>query len=738
MNPRGGFFTAHPQQLFRRSRRFYLTYDLGYGALSVALGLAMGLSDLHCVVGAPTRWWWLLFPCAVYAVIVCHLCIHNAVHGNFPRALNRLLGELLGVIVVVRFASWVMVHLRHHRFSDDRRSDPHPNFPGFWTTVKHTLVHVERQLMQDYYDLWGDQPETRAAEALRAKLSYGTNVLVLVAWLVLLGPWFFGLIFLPANVLGALFIIHFNWTTHNGQRGEDFRPVNLNHGFFRLGNKIFAGIYMHANHHDRPHLFDPRAWDASRFGPAQPCVDAASGANGRAMSPARQSLSSYSRLRRISPAELHVPGCLEEVAALLGRAAREGRRATIRGAGRSFDDQALNDDLVIDVSGFDRILALDVTRREVTVQGGARWDAIMDASLEEGLIPHILVTTPGATAAGTLSANCLSRSTPRYGHTGDHVRSLSLLTVGGDILTCSRSENAELFRAVVGGFGYFGVVLQATYDLLHIGRRRNVKTVIERCEGLPAFTERLTEMSLDPAPYDGVYSVFSLAAPQRGAVLRSLYTEEPLRGTLHIHQPYSWYRPLAELLFLSSRISNAFCHASYKYVFGRGPFVDSLRGYTFCMEGNERAKAIADRVGISMTAIQHSYAVPTESFLAFLEDSARLFDAHAVYPCLLDAVYRPADDFLLSSANGLAGFCVTWTFEGVTRRKGARILRCLHELNEACLAAGGRLHLVKNVYATKEQLRRMYGHAIDDLARLKAQVDPRGVLMNDFFGRAFG
>src|SRR5262249_17414678 len=156
------------------------------------------------------------------------------------------------------------------------------------------------------------------------------------------------------------------------------------------------------------------------------------------------------------------------IASLLGRAAREGRRATIRASGRSFDDQALNEDIVIDVSGFDRILALDVARREVTVQGGARWGAILDASLEHGLLPHILVTTPSATAAGTLSANCLSRSTPRYGHTGDHVRSLSLLTVDGQRLVCSRSENADLFRAVVGGFGYFGVVTEATFDLLEV------------------------------------------------------------------------------------------------------------------------------------------------------------------------------------------------------------------------------------------------------------------------------
>jgi stearoyl-CoA desaturase (delta-9 desaturase) len=266
--------TAHPSGPFRSSRRFYLAYDLSYAALCVALGLAMGFSRVHFVLGAPSASWLVVFPCLVYALIVAQLFIHNAVHGNFPRAVNRLIGEVLGFVVIVRFASWVMVHLRHHRFPDDRQSDPHPNFSGFWTTVKHTIVQVEMQLMQEYYDVWGDSPANRAAEALRAKISYATNVLVLAAWFLFFGPWFFALVFVPANLLAALFVIHFNWATHNGLHGGDFRPINLNRGYFWLGNRIFFGIYMHANHHARPYLFNPLAWDPERLGPQQ-CADPA-------------------------------------------------------------------------------------------------------------------------------------------------------------------------------------------------------------------------------------------------------------------------------------------------------------------------------------------------------------------------------------------------------------------------------------------------------------------------------
>jgi fatty acid desaturase len=275
MNRLVALLTAHPSQQFRRGRRFYLAYDATCAALCVAAAVVKLALGFPALFGAPSLAWAVAFPFAVYAVILAQLSIHNAVHGNFPRAINRLVGEVLGFVVVVRFASWVMVHLRHHRFADDRVNDPHPNFPSFWRTALHTTIHVEKQLMREYYDQWGDTQENRDAEARRAKVSYATNIALLVAWALYLGPSFFGLVFLPANVIGALFIIHFNWVTHGGLRGDGFQPVNLNHGWFWLGNKLFAGIYMHKNHHARPHLANPAAWRAEKFGPEEPCADAA-------------------------------------------------------------------------------------------------------------------------------------------------------------------------------------------------------------------------------------------------------------------------------------------------------------------------------------------------------------------------------------------------------------------------------------------------------------------------------
>ena len=273
--------TAHPVTQFRKSPRFYALYDGFYLVACTAVCVALRAAHVAPRFGAPSWSWLAIAPALLYAFIWAHLTIHNCTHGTLPRAINRLVGEVLGLIVVVRFASWDIIHMRHHKYSDHRTMDPHPNFAGFWKTVHNTVTQVEGQLFQQYFDLWGDTPENHRAERRRAWVSYGTNVALILAWTMVLGPWFTLLVFVPMNVLAGLFVIHFNWSTHNGARGvadEDFRPVNLDRGYYAFGNRVFAGIYMHANHHHRPHLFNPMRWDEAKFGAPDALVDAPAGA----------------------------------------------------------------------------------------------------------------------------------------------------------------------------------------------------------------------------------------------------------------------------------------------------------------------------------------------------------------------------------------------------------------------------------------------------------------------------
>jgi fatty acid desaturase len=266
---------SHPIQSFKKDRHFYLRYDSFYFVVcAIACVLLAGPAAslrITAITWTPLSFA-VAFPAVLYFLINCHLWIHNATHGNFPRWLNRLTGEVLGVIVFVRYASWQIVHLRHHNHSDDRTLDPHPAHPSYLRSFFGSIVSVERQLQDNYCEIWGETAANRRYEAMRSRVSYGTNVVLGLAWYLLLGKVGFFAYFLPGNLLAAAFVGHFNWATHNGERGGDFGPVNLDRGYYWLGNRLFSGIYFHANHHTRPHLFNPRHWDERRFGRQAPVV----------------------------------------------------------------------------------------------------------------------------------------------------------------------------------------------------------------------------------------------------------------------------------------------------------------------------------------------------------------------------------------------------------------------------------------------------------------------------------
>jgi fatty acid desaturase len=252
------WLTALPHVQYRKDRYFYLKYDGAY-AVAFAAALAwMRTSGFEPLVTKLEPWCFALMPIVLYLTILAHVFIHNASHGNFGPTFNRVVGELLGVLVFTRFASWEIIHVRHHVHSDDPAKDPHPVLPSYLRYLFRTLVSVEAQLMQTYVDQWGDTPENRRREKIRSLVSFSTGALLFACWYRLLGPVGFVLFALIPTVFALCFVVHFNWCTHNATAPNGpYHPVDQDHGYYWLGNRIFFGIYFHGIHHRRANLFNP-------------------------------------------------------------------------------------------------------------------------------------------------------------------------------------------------------------------------------------------------------------------------------------------------------------------------------------------------------------------------------------------------------------------------------------------------------------------------------------------------
>ena len=254
--------TSLPYTQFRRNRYFYVWNDVFYILLCSAILAAIFQTGWQ---GFGLAWDWkvlLLLPIAAHIQILCSVWIHNATHTNFPRSINRIVGEICGFVVLTRFAPWEIIHQRHHKYSDDVNDDPHPITPdakGYWSYLWKTIIGVESQLQRMVFEMFGDTPENRSFEKKRAVLSFSVTYLLLpVTWYFMLGPVVFVMLFVPASLIGFFHLVHFNWSTHNPwSPNDDFLPVNIDSGFFKIGNLIWHGIYFHANHHKNASIFNP-------------------------------------------------------------------------------------------------------------------------------------------------------------------------------------------------------------------------------------------------------------------------------------------------------------------------------------------------------------------------------------------------------------------------------------------------------------------------------------------------
>ncbi|XAR53443.1 Cytokinin dehydrogenase [Bertholletia excelsa] len=99
------------------------------------------------------------------------------------------------------------------------------------------------------------------------------------------------------------------------------------------------------------------------------------------------------------------------------------------------------------------------------VGGGRLWIDVLRATLEHGLAPVSWTDYLYLSTGGTLSNAGISGQTFKYGPQISNVHEMDVITGKGEVLTCSRQENQDLFYAVLGGLGQFGIITRARITL---------------------------------------------------------------------------------------------------------------------------------------------------------------------------------------------------------------------------------------------------------------------------------
>ncbi len=158
----------------------------------------------------------------------------------------------------------------------------------------------------------------------------------------------------------------------------------------------------------------------------------------------------------------------DDVPYAISFARENGLDISIRGAGHNIAGNALCDDgVMIDFSTM-RGVRVDAAKRRAYVEPGATL-----ADFDEAVQAHGLATPVGINSTTGISGLTLGGGfgwlTRKYGMTVDNLVSADVVTAGSKKIRASANENADMFWAIRGGGGNFGVVTQYEFKLHPVG-----------------------------------------------------------------------------------------------------------------------------------------------------------------------------------------------------------------------------------------------------------------------------
>ena len=178
-----------------------------------------------------------------------------------------------------------------------------------------------------------------------------------------------------------------------------------------------------------------------------------------------------------------------ELIDLVDRANRDGLRISIAGARHTMGGHTIYPGgIALDMRGFNH-MELDGPARILRVGAGAVWSEVIEHLDTHGLSVGVMQSNNIFTVGGSISANCHGWQHGRA-PIASTVEAFRMVTADGVVLRCSRIENAELFSLALGGYGLFGVIVEAELRVVPNERYRTERYFVRADEFAEHFEPR--------------------------------------------------------------------------------------------------------------------------------------------------------------------------------------------------------------------------------------------------------
>jgi FAD/FMN-containing dehydrogenase len=441
-----------------------------------------------------------------------------------------------------------------------------------------------------------------------------------------------------------------------------------------------------------------------------------------------------------APSYCFQPKTSDEIYEAFQLAKKAGLTVTVRGAGRSYNDAALNGGgIVLNLTDMNQIVEWDAATGVVRCEAGVTLEQLWQKVLPDGWWPPVVSGTMTTTLGGCLGANIHGKNNFRMGTIGDNVTEFTAVLPTGAKITCAPRKNGDLFYSMISGLGMLGVITTVTMQM------KKMDSGLIEVHAWPTRTleEQLNSL-LDGAPnYDYIVGWLDTITIGHGQIHAANYVhDDPDPAKMRVD-----FQTLPSRLFgvmpksLLHYFMTPFFNNPGAWAINTAKYITSLRKHVF-RQSHAAFHFLLDYVPLWELSygrsglIQYQSFLPKETALQTWTEMLATAKKRGL-PAYLGVTkrHRP-DDFLLTHA--VDGFSLALDFK-VTDRNRAKLSAMLGEFDQMVLDAGGRFYFAKNSETSAETTRAFLGDtAVERFKKLKKRTDPDGLLESDLYRRIFG
>jgi decaprenylphospho-beta-D-ribofuranose 2-oxidase len=393
-----------------------------------------------------------------------------------------------------------------------------------------------------------------------------------------------------------------------------------------------------------------------------------------------------------------------------------------RGMGRCYGDSALNTE-VVSTQGFNRLLAFDAQNGILTAEAGLTLADLLQVFVPRGWFLPVTPGTKYVSLGGAVASDVHGKNHHQEGSFGTYVHRLEVMLANGEVVPCSRTENADLFQATLGGMGLTGLILTVELQLKAIESAAIVQDHY-KARNLEEVLALITEHA------DKTYSVawidcLSSGKSQGRSILNvgEFAKREDLVGTSWEKEPLPLPSPkaLSIPLDLPSFSLNKLTIAAFNFLYYHKQFrahkhlIGSYEPFFYPLDVIHHWNRIYGKRGFT----QYQLVIPNEAGPTAIPTILNKAKA-AGFGSFLAVLKQlgPASEGLISFP--MPGLTLTLDFP--IRQK---LFPLLDELDHIVADLGGRVYLTKDVRLGAEMFRRMYPRhkAFTEVLR---KYDPEG------------